>query len=175
MRRISSNSLEIVRNDNVAGFESSGVEGDGIIYGYAAGYDGPLNSLPFGTPGAGGRALPGAFKNIDFVDHTVVWNINQAEPIGKVLSLYEDPEKGLYYKAKLILKVQKAREIYAMLRFGVSMNSSVYYMEAKSIIDQERSVEEGIKVYSTLWIMGVSISAVPLMYADPVTALYYNE
>jgi hypothetical protein len=175
MNKINSNSLEIVRNDNTVRSGSNGVEGDGIVYGYAAGYDGPLNPMFPEVPGSGGRALPGAFKNLDPSDLALVWMMQQAEPIGKILSIYEEPGKGLYYKAKLILDVQRAREVYALLRFGVYMHSAVLYMESRSVLNHDLTVEEGIKVFSSLWVMLLTLSSTPLALADPITTIYYNE
>lgn len=69
-----------------------------------------------------------------------VWAHKWDEPIAATLECYED-EKGLYVKGQFVLEVQRAREVYALMKAGVitdfSFGFSVldyYFDEATSLI-----------------------------------------
>ena len=164
MKTVNPNSFKVIRGNN---FKSS--DQDVVICGYAAVYSHLLNYKQ------NSMALPGAFKNLDSSNLALIWDLNPCEPIGKILQVFEDLKKGLYYKAKLILAVQRAREIYSLLKCGVSMNSAVLYIEQKSVMDKKIYAESGLEVFSSIWLASISLCSRPLYLADEATIAHCDE
>lgn len=60
----------------------------------------------------------------------VLWNHYPMEPIGKPIELAED-DKGLFFKNKLTLGVQRAKETLALMKDGVITEMSIGYNTMK--------------------------------------------
>jgi HK97 family phage prohead protease len=93
---------------------ATGDSQDGIVEGYASIFD-TVDAYE-------SVIMPGAFqdslqqKGISRIK--VLWNHCADEPIGKLLNAYEDA-KGLFVQFKLSLGVEKAMEVYTLIRDGV--------------------------------------------------------
>lgn len=103
------------RRQHAFAFELRAEEGDsGIISGYASTFStkpDAYNSI----------VLPGAFTNTlaqGLSRIKVLWNHNPDEPIGKLLEARED-SVGLWVRYQLSLGVQKAADIYTLIKDGV--------------------------------------------------------
>lgn len=80
------------------------------------------------------RVLKGAFKkSLEKKLPKGVWSHKWDEPIAKTLEAEED-DKGLRIKGKLILGVQRAREVYELLKEGVIDEFSIGYRVVKDQI-----------------------------------------
>lgn len=105
---------------------------DGTFTGYGS-VNGNVDSY-------GERVMPGAFAN-SLVKHKsegtnvlMLWQHNPNEPIGVWEDLAEDA-KGLWGKGRLILEVQKAREVHALMKNGAIGGLSIGYREIKTTPD----------------------------------------
>lgn len=88
----------------------------------------------------GDRVMPGAFAaslakhRQDGTKVLMLWQHSTHEPIGVWDELAEDG-KGLWGKGRLILEVQKAREVYALMKNGAIGGLSIGYREVKTTQD----------------------------------------
>lgn len=91
----------------------------------------------------GEKVLPGAFVESLAMHRRegsrvrMLWNHNAIEPIGVWDDLAEDA-KGLWGKGQLVLEVQRAREIHALMKRGGIGGLSIGYRELDT--DQEGAV-----------------------------------
>lgn len=69
-----------------------------------------------------------------------VWSHNWDEPIAQTLECYEDA-KGLYVKGKFVMEVQRAREVYALMKAGVITDFSFGFR----VLDYETDEKTGIR------------------------------
>jgi HK97 family phage prohead protease len=96
-------------------FELRAEEGDtGIVSGYASTFTTKPDSY-------NSVVLPGAFTNTlakGLSRIKVLWNHNPDDPIGKLLEARED-NIGLWVRYQLSLGVQKAADIYTLIKDGV--------------------------------------------------------
>jgi HK97 family phage prohead protease len=137
------------RRKHAYAFELRAEDGnEGIVSGYASTFTtkpDAYNSI----------VLPGAFtgtlaKGLSRIK--VLWNHNPDEPIGKLLEARED-NIGLWVRYQLSLNVQKAKDIYTLIKDGV--------------ID---SMSFGFRILSDGWENGVwVIKEVELWDVSPVT------
>lgn len=94
------------------------------------------------------RVMPGAFAS-SLAKHSregtnvlMLWQHNPSEPIGVWEDLAED-KKGLWGKGRLILEVQKAREVHALMKQKAIGGLSIGYREIKVTPDGNvRNLEE---------------------------------
>ncbi|WP_148311292.1 HK97 family phage prohead protease [Dehalococcoides mccartyi] len=94
----------------------------GTFEGYASTFGGMPDSYgDVVDKGAFAKTVKEGMKRIK-----LLFNHNANEPIGKILELYED-DYGLYFKAKLSLGVQRAREVLALMKDGVINTMSIGY------------------------------------------------
>lgn len=84
----------------------------------------------------GEKVMPGAFAaslakhKREGTNVLMLWQHNPHEPIGVWEDLAEDA-KGLWGKGRLVLEVQKAREIHALMKQGAIGGLSIGYREVK--------------------------------------------
>lgn len=96
----------------------------------------------------GERVMPGAFT-ASLAKHKregtsvlMLWQHDASEPIGVWEDLAEDA-KGLWGKGRLILEVQKAREVHALMKRKAIGGLSIGYREIKTTPDGNvRNLEE---------------------------------
>ncbi|MFC4624219.1 HK97 family phage prohead protease [Daeguia caeni] len=113
---------------------------DGTFTGYGSVY-GNVDSY-------GERVMPGAFARSlakhkrEGTNVLMLWQHNPNEPIGIWEDLAEDA-KGLWGKGRLIMEVQKAREVYALMKAHAIGGLSIGYREIKATPDGNvRNLEE---------------------------------
>ncbi len=89
----------------------------------------------------GEKVMPGAFVE-SLAKHRregtavmMLWQHNPDEPIGVWEDLAEDA-KGLWGKGQLILEVQRAREVYALLKAKAIRGLSIGYRELDADVEQ---------------------------------------
>jgi len=119
-------------------------EAEGIFEGYASTFT--------KVPDSYGDVIDkGAFKKTITENRgriKILWNHNTDEPIGIPLELRED-DIGLYVKGKLSLAVQRAREVFALMKDGVVNTMSIGFRTIKEGMDGDiRHVQE-VKLYDT--------------------------
>lgn len=68
---------------------------------------------------------PNAFDHIKG-KYVLLWQHNHSEPIGKITSMEKD-EKGLYVSGELCLGIQKANDVYHMLKEDIIDSMSIGY------------------------------------------------
>ena len=72
----------------------------------------------------------------------ILWNHDTFEPIGKPIELSEDGT-GLLFKGKLVLGVQRAREVLELMKAGVINEMSIGYNTIKeTMVDNVRHLQE---------------------------------
>lgn len=113
---------------------------DGTFTGYGS-VNGNVDSY-------GERVMPGAFAaslakhQREGTNVLMLWQHNPDEPIGIWEDLAEDA-KGLRGTGRLILEVQKAREVYALMKNNAIGGLSIGYREIKATPDGNvRNLEE---------------------------------
>jgi len=100
--------------------EIKSVDDAGSFTGYAA---------VFGNVDLGGDVIaPGAFtKTIsEKTNHPVLWSHRMGEPIG-VNRSYKEDDHGLLVEGQLVLDVQRAREVHALMKAGAVTGMSIGY------------------------------------------------
>ena len=113
---------------------------DGTFTGYGS-VNGNVDSY-------GERVMPGAFAGSlskhkrEGTSVRMLWQHNPNEPIGIWEDLAEDA-KGLWGKGRLIMEVQKAREVHALMKANAIGGLSIGYREIKATPDGNvRNLEE---------------------------------
>ena len=113
---------------------------DGTFTGYGS-VNGNVDSY-------GERVMPGAFAGSlakhkrEGTNVLMLWQHNPNEPIGVWEDLAEDA-KGLWGKGRLIMEVQKAREVHALMKANAIGGLSIGYREIKATPDGNvRNLEE---------------------------------
>ncbi|WP_313031722.1 HK97 family phage prohead protease [Brucella sp.] len=113
---------------------------DGTFTGYGS-VNGNVDSY-------GERVMPGAFAGSlakhkrEGTNVLMLWQHNPNEPIGIWEDLTEDA-KGLWGKGRLIMEVQKAREVHALMKANAIGGLSIGYREIKATPDGNvRNLEE---------------------------------
>lgn len=110
-------------------------EEEGTFEGYAATFSETPDSYgDIIDPGAFKKTLKEAGKRVK-----VLWNHDAWEPIGVPIEMEED-EKGLRFKAKLSLGVQRAREVLSLMKDGVVTEMSIGYYTIKELWDSDAKI-----------------------------------
>ncbi|MCT8876654.1 HK97 family phage prohead protease [Shewanella xiamenensis] len=100
---------------------------------------------------ANDETIQGAFKktiaehNLKGTMPKMLFNHNRDEPIGKWLSMEED-EYGLKMTGQLILEVQRAREVYALLKGGAINGFSIGYKVKQQVYDRINKVTKLLEI-----------------------------
>ncbi|MBB1247449.1 HK97 family phage prohead protease [Rhizobium sp. G21] len=96
----------------------------------------------------GEKVMPGAFvaslakHRREGTNVLMLWQHDPSEPIGTWDDLAED-SKGLWGKGRLVLDVQKAREVHALMKANAIGGLSIGYREVKAAPDGNvRNLEE---------------------------------
>ncbi|HOB89781.1 MAG TPA: HK97 family phage prohead protease [Candidatus Colwellbacteria bacterium] len=122
----------------------------------ALGEDGTFEAYAsiFGNVDSYGEVVDqGAFKEwlADYFDNgkgrypKCVWNHNWDEPIAKTLECRED-ERGLYVKGKFVMEVQRAKEIYALMKEGVITDFSFGFRVLDDEWDEQTNIRHLKKI-----------------------------
>jgi HK97 family phage prohead protease len=82
--------------------------------------------------------LPGAFKECLEADEVkLLWQHDQAEPIGKITKLTED-NKGLFMEASLLMDLHRAKEAYSLLKNKIIKGLSIGFAIKESYYDRDK-------------------------------------
>ena len=126
------------------------VESQGSFKGYA--------SVFYELDDQGDRVLPGAFaETVKQWQNSqkapkMLWQHNQAEPIGWWKSIRED-QQGLYVEGQLLLSIQKAREIYEMLKNSMIDGLSI----GCRVLDVEHGINSNERLLKSLDLFEISL------------------
>lgn len=74
-----------------------------------------------------------------------VWNHNWDEPLAKTLECRED-DRGLYVKGKFVLEVQRAKEIFALMKEGVITDFSFGFRVLEDKVDPTTNLRHLTKI-----------------------------
>lgn len=108
--------------------------------------------------------LPGAFKeNLNRNKIKLLWQHNPDEPIGSIIDIYEN-DVGLYITAHLLLGIQKAEEVYLMLKTGTINGLSIGYIPIEYDVDHK----SGARVLKQVELWKVSLVTFPANLAAQV-------
>lgn len=108
--------------------------------------------------------LPGAFKkNLNENKVKLLFQHDPSEPIGNIIDIYEN-DVGLYIIAHLLLDIQKARDVYLMLKAGVIDGLSIGYVPVKYDTDYQT----GARVLKQVELWEVSLVTFPANSAAQV-------
>lgn len=125
-------------------FDIRAVSEEGVIEGYASVFDVVDSYKTAIKPGAFAESI--ASKTAAGIK--VLFQHNPNEPIGSCLEIKED-SVGLWVKTQLILTVQRAREVYELIKAGALDSFSIGFMILEDAWDKETGVIDIKKV--DLW------------------------
>ena len=115
--------------------------------------------------------LPGAFKkNLNNNKVKLLWQHDPGEPIGNIIDIYEN-EVGLYIVAQLLLSIQKAKDVYLMLKSEMIDGLSIGYIPVKYDIDHET----GTRLLKEVELWEVSLVTFPANLAAQVVNVKGQE
>jgi uncharacterized protein len=121
----------------------------------------------YGNTDLGGDVvLPGAFTRTlqeRGLKRTLLWAHQTQEPIG-VASL-SDGQDGLSVTGKLTMAVQRAKEVYALLKDGAVGGLSIGFHSARD------AMKDGVRQLADLDLYEVSLVAIPMNPRAQVTAV----
>jgi uncharacterized protein len=151
-------------------FECKGVDlDDGTFTGYASTWTREPDSY-------GDVVDKGAFKKTIKEQRDrikILWNHHFNEPIGKPDELVED-EKGLLVKGRLVLGVQRAREVLELMRAGVINEMSIGYdTVVEKIVGEGRNRVRHLKEVRLYDVSPVTFAANPDAMIVDVKAIEY--
>ncbi|MDN5248181.1 MAG: HK97 family phage prohead protease [Wolbachia endosymbiont of Tyrophagus putrescentiae] len=132
------------------------IEENGIFSGYASVFNvvDKQNDL----------ILPGAFKkDLNRNKIKLLWQHDPGEPVGNIIDIYEN-DFGLYIIAHLLLSIQKAKDVYLMLKAGMIDSLSIGYVPIKHDIDYKT----GARVLKQVELWEVSLVTFPANSAAQV-------
>ncbi|GFZ83665.1 primosomal replication protein N [Rickettsiales bacterium] len=155
-----SHNFQTFKTEPILGIKS--VEETGKIVGYAS----VFNYLDLHND----ITYPGAFEYLDPDRITLLWSHIAREPIGKILDAKED-KKGLYFEAQLCLDVQRAREVYEMMKEGVFNGVSIGWAPLRYYIDPET----GITHVATGYVFEISLAVNPANEKARVTQVKHES
>ena len=119
-----------------------------------------LASTYGGTPDLGGDIIaPGAFKEFKLTKDgqiRILDGHNPRAPIGK--GLLTDTHIGLAIKGKLNLGVSQARNVYEMMKDGVSDGLSIGF----DVLPGGQEIKDGIRTLTKLLLWEVSVTVFPM-------------
>ncbi len=126
------------------------IEKEGIFKGYASVFQ-ELDDQ-------GDRVLPGAFKESltgwkqKGTAPKMLWQHNQAEPIGWWKAVQED-QKGLYVEGQLLLSLAKGKEAYEMLKNRMVDGLSI----GCRVVEAEQGLKSGERLLKSLDLFEISL------------------
>jgi len=134
---------DLIKMSRLGGMETK-VDEQGVFEGYASTFGNVDNGRDVVMPGAFTKTL----KERGISGVKMLWMHDACEPIGVWTSLEED-SKGLKARGKLLLTLEKANEVYAMMKEGIVDSLSIGFRTVKDAYDSARSVRQIIE--ADLW------------------------
>lgn len=135
------------------GFEIKSLSQEGTFRGYASTYSVDQQK---------DQIVPGAFRNslkrwrVQKKWPFLLWHHHLDQPIGRWTNMRED-NKGLFVEGELLLDVQKAREVYTLMKQGILDSLSIGFQPLMCRLD---SVQKVRKIFQ-LHLVEVSIVTTP--------------
>ena len=136
-------------------------ESDGRFEGYASVFYQPDLSRDIVMPGAFSRTLADRKAS----DIRLLFQHDPAEPIGIWLDVKED-QHGLYCRGELNLNVQRARELYLLMKQGAIDGLSIGFKTVRA----QRDAASGGRRLIAIDLWEISLVSFPLLQAARVTA-----
>jgi HK97 family phage prohead protease len=138
------------------------VSDEGVFEGYAS---------KFGARDQGGdTVIQGAFKNsLRQRNHRAVkmlWQHDPSHPIGVWEAISEDAT-GLYVKGRLLTSVQKAKEVYELMKAGVIDGLSIGYRTIKAFRDDAT----GYRQLKEVDLQEISLVTFPMLTSAKITSI----
>lgn len=134
---------------------------DGRFAGYASVFDLTDNQRDRVMRGAFAESIKGRAREVK-----LLWQHDQAEPIGYFTKMFED-KHGLYVEGVLLLGVARAREAYALLKEGVLSGLSIGYSPLRYTSEASTGIRRLHKV--DLW--EISLVTFPANEASRVSVV----
>jgi HK97 family phage prohead protease len=134
---------------------------DGIINGYASVFDVVDSQYDV--------IVNGAFRHYNNNSNAqtsikLLWQHKPEQPIGFIKSIQED-HYGLYFEAKLLLDVAKAKEAHHLVKAGIIDSVSIGYTPLDYYIDHKR----GVRVIKEINLWEISLVTFPANQAAKLT------
>jgi HK97 family phage prohead protease len=141
--------------------EIKSIEPDGRFAGYASVFDMTDNQRDRVLRGAFRETLKGRVREVK-----LLWQHDQAEPIGVFTQMFED-QHGLYVEGRLLMQVARAREAYALLKEGVLSGLSIGY----SPLRYSTEPDTGVRLLHRVALWEVSLVTFPANEASRVNVV----
>lgn len=126
--------------------EASSFDNSGSFEGFASVFGNTDSYGDVVVQGAFARTIKNRTKANGKADFPILWNHNPNEPLGVTTSMVED-SKGLKVTGQLNLEVQRAREIYSLMKQGAISGLSIGYTTIKDkIVEGKRNLLE-VRLY----------------------------
>jgi len=140
---------------------------DGLFSGYGSVFGNKDSYGDIVMPGAFAKSLSAHRKAKS--RPAMFWMHDMKEPIGSWSKMEED-DKGLYVEGSLNMDVQRAREVYSLLKRGDIAGLSIGYYEVKAT-DDETQAARLLKQLELVEVSVVSIGANPAALIDNVKSI----
>lgn len=146
-------------------FDIKSISESGTFEGYAATY----GNVDLVGDAIQAGAFAKSLKKIAKKGVPILWNHNTDEVIGKSVELVED-ENGLFIKADLNLDVQRAKEVYSLMKQGALSAMSIGYIAKKAVVNKD-----GIRELKELQLIEVSPTPFPANEKAQITDVKTEE
>ncbi|WP_249549120.1 HK97 family phage prohead protease [Anaplasma phagocytophilum] len=128
--------------------KNKGTDG-GVFCGYASVFNRVDNQKDIIAPGAFTESLKR--RKV-----ALLWQHNTVDPIGKIMRLTEN-SFGLMTTAQLNLELQKARDVYSMIRKGIINSLSIGYR----VVTSRKDKLSGIRIITKIDLWEISLVTFP--------------
>lgn len=115
-------------------FDEKAFNDKGVFSGYASVFGNEDSYGDIVQPGAFTRTIKNRIKAKGKPNFPILWNHNPSDPIGVTSAIAED-QKGLAVTGELNLDVQRAREIYSLMKQGAIDGLSFGFTTIKDKLD----------------------------------------
>lgn len=146
------------------GLEVKAVSSEGEFEGHAAAFNNMDHGMDVILPGAFKASLIG-FKDSGRLPPLLFGHNMRDLPIGKFKEMRED-DKGLFVKGQLVLDVQKAREVHALMKADALSGMSIGFR----VKDQDFT-EAGVRILKEIELFEASVLPLPMNDEARVTAV----
>jgi HK97 family phage prohead protease len=116
---------------------------------------------------------PEAFDSVKNKKYVLLWQHNASEPIGKIISIVKD-EKGLYVTGELCLGIQKANDVYHMLKEEIIDSMSIGYT-AEDYEHKQHHDGRVIRLIKSIKLWEISLVTFPANEGAKITNVKKNN
>lgn len=143
--------------------KSDFISDQGIFWGYASVFNRVDNQKDIIAPGS----FTDSLKRRKVA---LLWQHNTKDPIGKILRLTEN-SFGLMTTAQLNLELQKAREIYSLIKKGIVNSLSIGYR----VVTSRRDKRSGIRIITKIDLWEISLVTFPANEQATISHVKFRE